>query len=237
MSSYNVLEWQDENSLTSYPLTEELEVQGVFVSANFIQFDNFAPVLNEIFVDSDAIKLKITFDFGQHTELSFSKQRYAMGEAYRYLRIYTPDKSRYLGVISFGRGAQTLWTEHVGRKFEYNLSFTPCAVRSVSSKSGVYLLDGSYGDIKMGRTQRDVTIFYNMSSAAKTVTFNAVTGHSVEPTDTIGLRKINLVSPVRNNINLAANDVIKFTPQNASALSVDLVAGVSPSGFSIPTLF
>jgi hypothetical protein len=237
MSSYNVLEWQDENSLTSYPLTEELEVQGIFVSANFIQFDNFIPVLNELFVDSESLKLKITFDFGQHTALSFTKQRYNMGEAYRYLRIYTPDKSRYLGVLSFGRGAHTLWSEHVGRKFEYSLPFDACTVRSVSSDSGVYLLDGSYGAINMGRTSNDSTIFYNMSSSSKTVTFNAVTGHSVEAADTIGLRKINLVSPVKNNINLAANDVIKFNPKNASALSIDLVAGVYPEGFNVPTLF
>jgi hypothetical protein len=237
MSSYNILEWHDENSLTSYPLSEELEVQGIFVSANFIQFDNFVPVLNELFVDSSSLNIKITFDFGQHTAITFSKQRYDTGEAYRYLRIYTPDKSRYLGSLSFGRGAETLWNEHVGRKFTYTLSFDACTVRSISSASGVYLLDGSYGDVTLDRTEQDSTIFYNISEPLKTITFNAVTGHSVEATDTIGLRKINLVSPVRNNINLAANDVIKFTPQNAAALSVDLVSGVSPTGFNIPTLF
>lgn len=237
MATYNVLEWVDENSLTSYPLSEELEVQGVIVSANFIQFDNFIPILNEIFVDSVSINFKITFDFGRHTSLMFYRQKYDMGEAYRYLRIYTPDKSRYLGTLSFGRGVSTLWNEHIGRKFTYSLPFSPSVVRSIDSNSGVYRLDGSYGDLTLGRTAQDATIFYNMSSSFKTVMFNAVTGHSVESSDTIGLRKINLVSPVNNNINLAANDVIKFTPQNAAALSVDLVAGLSSSNFAIPTLF
>jgi len=160
-----------------------------------------------------------------------------MGEAHRYLRIYTPDKSRYIGTLSFGQGAATLWNEHVGRRFTYALPFYSSVVRSIASNSGVYLLDGSYGDLTLGRTAQDSTIFYNMSTTFKTVMFNAVTGHNVEMSDTIGLRKINLVSPVNNNINLAANDVIKFTPQNASALSVDLVAGSAISNFSIPTLF
>lgn len=237
MSTHNILEWSDENSLTSYPLTEELEVQGIIVSANFIQFDNFVPILDEIFVDNASINFKITFDFGQHTALSFYREKYDMGEAYRYLRIYTPDKSRYLGVISFGRGALTLWNEHVGRKFSYTLPFNSSVVRSIDSNSGVYLLDGSYGNLTLGRTEQDSVIFYNSSSLFKSIMLSAVKGHSVESSDTIGLRKINLVSPVNNNINLAANDVIKFTPQNASALSVDLVAGLSSSNFAIPTLF
>ena len=237
MATYNVLERASENSLTSFPLTEELEVQNFIVDASFIQFDNFIPQLNRIFVDSDAIKLDITFDFGKLTSISFTRQAYLAGENYRHVRIYTPENDRYLGVLSFSSGAQTLWEQNTGRQFTYNIPFYTSTVKSIPSSCGVFLFDNRYGAVELTKPNTDNTIFYNISTIKNSITFNAVTNHSV-PSDSLGgLRKINLVRPIRNNITLAANDVIKFTPQNAATLNIDLASNSASSTVSVPTLF
>ena len=237
MAIYNVLNWQNENALSSYPLNSDVDVQDFIVDARFVQFDNFVPVLNYVKIDSDRITLAITFDYGQHTAIEFFKSTYDNGEKYRVVRIYSPIDNRYMGSLTFGQGAAELWTSYVGRKLVYNISFAENTVRSIPSQDAVYTLDGNYGVIALGRTDSDTTIFYNCvnSSEDRSVVFNAVGGHAVSGNKE-GLRKINLVTPLNNNINLASNDVIKISSFNAASLTIDLVAGSPSTAFIIPTL-
>ena len=240
MANYNPLSWQNENGLSSYPFNSDLEVQDFIVDARFVQFDNYVPVLNYIDIEVSKIELSMTFDYGKSSNLIFLKSKYSAGEAYRNIRIYQPDNRRYLGSIVFGQGAQTLWQEYLGQRIVYNAQFSTDTVRSIPSKDAVYLFDSSYGDITLGRTSLDRTIFYNASEELNAITFNAVGGHSVTEVIDSGqsnsLKQINLVKPLNNNINLASNDVIKITPVNASSLQISLVAGSKSSAFSLPTL-
>jgi hypothetical protein len=244
MAIYNPLEWQNENGLSGYPFDEEFEVQNFIVDASFIQFDDIVPVLNYVIVNKDRITLNIAFDDGLSHDVVYLKSTYDQGEEYRSVRIYNQTKERYFGCLAFGPGTATLWSTYVGQKIVYGKSFLPQTVRGIPSKDAVYLFDGSYGDVELTRTLGDSTIFYNTSKPnlahpnyPNTITFNAVGGHAVvNPETPKGLRKINLVPPLNNNINLAANDVVKITTLNAQSLSIDLVAGsVSPS-FLLPTL-
>jgi len=240
MPTYNVLSWQNENALTNYPLDVPLEVQDFIVDAKFIQFDGFIPVLNYIFVEADRIRLAITFDYGQNTAIDFLKEEYLLGESHRNLRIYTPGGDRYLGVLVFGLGAYELWRGYTGRKLTYDAPFLPDTVRSIPFKDAVYLFDGNYGDVTISKSAGDTAVFFNTNTNAEfnAITFNAVGGHSVDSisSSNTALRKINLVKPVKNNITLAPNDVIKVTSVNTAALSIDLVAGASSSSFALPTL-
>lgn len=244
MAIYNPLSWQNEQALTGYPFEALLDPQNFIVDAKFIQFDNFVPVLNYVRVNRDSLNLAITFDTEQITSLEFFKDVYTLGEAYQNLRIYTQDNSRYLGVIVFGSGAAELWSTSVGRKIVYDTPFSAEAVRSVPSQDAVYTLDGNYGDIKFGRSLDDTTIFFNTTkrteehpTALNAITFNAVANHAIpDNADMSGLRKINLVAPLNNNINLASNDTIKITTLNAASLTIDLVAGTASNAFILPTL-
>lgn len=235
MSSYNPLSWQNENSLSSYPFGADLDVQDFIVDAKFVQFDNYTPVLNYVTVDTDRIIINAMFDEGE-TNIVFFKSMYDKGEAYRSVRIYNSAEDRYFGVIIFGPGTQTLWSDFIGRRLQYNTPFAVETVKSVPSKDAVYTFDGYYGDVLLNRTQDDTAIFYNISEEANAVTFNAVGGHSVVGIVPEGLRKINLVGPKNNNITLSANDVIKMTSLNGRSLSVDLVAGKGARSFILPTL-
>lgn len=237
MSVYNVLPWQGEHSLSGFPFDVELDTRDFIVDAQFIQFEGFTPTLNHIYVEYDRIKLSMTFDYGTQTSVELLKAAYDRGDSYRSLHIYTPARDRYLGTLTFGAGALTLWESYTGQKISYNSQFTPSVVRSIPLMDAVYTLDSSYGDVTLGRTEADSTIFYNVSENLNALTFNAVTGHSV-PDDAkpVGLRKINLVTPLHNNINLASNDVIKIASFNSQSLTVNLVSGNVSKAFSIPSL-
>jgi hypothetical protein len=236
MARYDTLGWQNENALSSYPFTFDIFQQDLLVDARFVQFDDFLPILNSVVVNPDNLIFEISFDFGVKTGITLLKKVYALGSAYRSVRIYTPDGSRYLGVITAGIGAEVLWDNYVGRKFAPTASFCTDTVRSVPSKDAVYLFDSNYGDIELSRTAGDKTIFYNVSSDLNSITFNAVTGHSVDGLQPQGLRRINLVPAFNNNINLASNDIIKFTALNNNSLDVSLVSGTSSGTFVLPTL-
>jgi hypothetical protein len=144
-------------------------------------------------------------------------------------------------VITFGAGAETLWSTYVGRKITQTRKFLPSTVRSIPFNDAVYLFDGMFGDLSLSRVLEDKAIFYNTYKDTVnnkcSIVFNAVYGHAPLVADPGVLRKINLVGPVNNNINLAANDVIKITQVDNAYLSMDLVSGASDKTFSLPTLF
>lgn len=235
MASYNPLSWQNENALSSYPFATDLDVQDFIVDAKFVQFDDSIPILNYVTIDLDRIQLNILFDAGEIL-ITFLKTMYDRGEAYRNVRIYNATGDRYMGVISFGPGTQTLWNEFIGRRLQYNIAFSTETTRSIPSKDAVYTFDGYYGDALLNRTQDDAAIFYNVSIPLNSVTFNAVGGHSVAGVTPEGLRKINLVGPKNNNVTLSANDVIKINSVNARSLRINLVAGKGSKTFLLPTL-
>lgn len=238
MSSYNPLEWQNENSLSGYPLIQETEHPSFLVDAKFVQFDNFIPILHTVFVDTHKIRLTIAFDYGTHTTIDLLKTSYLAGEAYQNLRVYQPTTNRYLGMLTFGDGPANMWATITGTVLQFNIPFLPETVRSVPKKDAVYTFDSNYGDVVLGRTVSDTTIFYNTAKLIdlNSITFNAVGGHSSTGRTAKGLRKINLVGPVANNINLVSNDVIKIVPLNATSLSIGLAAGTATTSFTLPTL-
>jgi hypothetical protein len=141
-------------------------------------------------------------------------------------------------MLAFGNGATDMWNTATGNLLKFNVSFAPETVRSVPKQDAVYTFDGNFGSVILGRTANDTTVFYNTAKVVglNSITFNAVGGHSIGNNTAKGLRKINLVGPVANNVNLVSNDVIKIVPLNGSALSIGLVAGSSTDTFAIPNL-
>jgi hypothetical protein len=240
MAIYNSLSWQNENALSSYPFDKDLEPQDFIVDASFIQFDNFVPVLNYCYVADEQIDLSFTFDFGTLETVSFLRDQYDSGAFYRHLRIHQPLNNRYLGTVVFGIGANTLWEQSKGQRLVFNQKFSSTTVKSIPYKDAVYLFDSIYGNVSLGRTSEDRAIFYNASEELNAITFNAVGGHSVtediENGASEGLKQINLVKPLHNNINLASNDIIKITPTNAVSLEISLVSGNRAAAFALPTL-
>lgn len=242
MANYNPLSWQNESSLSNHPFDVELDIRDVIVDARFVQFDNFIPVLNYIEVERDLVRFTITFDDGINNSGSVKKTDFSQDDKYKCVRIYSASNYRYLGTITVGTGLYELWDAYVGRKLTYNTRFARYVTRSIPSKDAVYLFDGSFGDVELGRTAGDTTIFYNTVKLEQNIAglnalvFNAVGGHSIDTVGVInGLRKINLVPPANNNITLSSNEVIKMSVSN-DTLTINLVAGAPATTFTVPTL-
>lgn len=239
MATYNPLNWQNESELGDYPFVSGVEPKGLIVDAAFIQFDNFLPTLVSITIDTERIIVTLTCD-QETVEASMYKEVFMLGLGYRNVRVYSKDSSRYLGTLAFGEETSNIWTTYLGRVFSYSTPFLQSVVKSIPLNDAVYKLDDSYGDVLLSRTVDDSSIFFNASSNTdyNSVTFNAVQGHAVPSTSSrvTALKQINLVRPIKNNINLLSNDVIKFSPLNGASLSIDLVSGSVSSSFSIPSL-
>ena len=242
MATYNPLSWQNEAALSNHPFELELEVKDVIVDAKFVQFDNFIPVLNHIEVERNSLRLTITFDYGQNNSVLLLKSDFIQGDKYKCVRIYDPSGYRYMGTLTIGAGAYNLWDLYVGRKLTYNIPFASYIVRSIPSKDAVYLFDDSFGDIELGRTLDDTTIFYNTaalennSTGLNAIIFNAVGGHAIDVVENVnGIKKINLVPPDNNNITLSSNEVIKINT-DFNTLTINLVAGKPSATFSVPSL-
>jgi hypothetical protein len=233
MSTLSVLSWDNENALTSYPLLADIVVQDFLVDANFVQFDNYQPKLLTIFVDIAKIVVTLQLDAGVLSATLF-KADALVGQENWLTRIYTEGGGRYLGTLTFGPGINTLWELYNGRKFTINAPFDPNTVRSIPTTCGVYSFAGIHGAVTLGRTAEDATIFYNAATSKNGIGFNAVTGHMVSGSPR-GLRKLNLVSPVNNNVNLQPNDVLKVSTETGRSLTLELVAGKSTETFNVTT--
>lgn len=231
MATYNTLNWRNENGMSAFPLAVDIEPLDVIVDARFIQFDNFIPVLEYVMVEASSLRLAITFDAGLRDDITYTP---VSGDT-KSVRIYTASGDRYLGSVSFGGGTETLWRDYVGRKLTYRQPFLREVVRSIPSRDAVYTLDSLYGDVTLARGGEDSSIFYNASAPRNALVFNAVAGHKIT-SPLKGLKQINLVKPLNNNINLAANDVIKVESRNAASLELSLVTGSTSKSFIIPTL-
>jgi hypothetical protein len=248
MADYNVLGWQNENGLTNYPFVDPFDIQDLFVDASFIQFDNFIPRLSSVLVGSDYISITITFDSGDSMG-TITHTDYINGN--RAIRYYDSVTNRYLGCLTTGEGVNTAWASFVGQDIRRNQPFISSTVRSIPSKDAVYTLDNSYGDITFSSSQdvADVytdiggivyqtvaggnTVFYNINNSIPAITFNAVANHAIPANNKIyPLKKINLVNPIKNNVYLDSNDVVKFNSINNQNLSIYLV-GQNGAGSSI----
>jgi hypothetical protein len=247
MAEYTVLSWQNEHALSSFPLEEPFELENFLVDAAFVQFDGFVPVLRKIVVSAESIAVTLLFDEGEVTA------DYLKSSNTYFLKFYGTN-DRYLGTLVFGAGLQLLWAGYVGQKLDRNIKFLAHLVRSVPLKDAVYTFDSLYGSlildssidstavVALPNTQTQSlstgkTVFYNLDKPSERITFNAVKNHGIYSTaDGIKpLKKINLVSPIDNNIYLASNDIIKFTSFNNKRLNISLV-GESAGASIVPTL-
>jgi hypothetical protein len=245
MSEYTVFGWQNENGLFNFPFSDPFTIQDLFVDASFIQFDNFIPVLKSVYIGYDTISVTMLFDCGEITEIS--------GTTPNQIRFF--QNTRYLGCLTLGAAANSIFTNFTGQIITTDLPVLPMTVRSIPSKDAVYTLDGLYGDVTFGAlaTDEDLyteiggivyktkaggnTIFYNADTSLKSLTFNAVANHHIpENSGIYPLKKINLIPPTGNNIFISSNDIIKFNSINNQKLGISLAGESVTSTSIVPTL-
>lgn len=206
-----VLAWNNETTLTPFPLTKSFSYDSFLIDANFIQFDGFVPVLKSIQLVDGSIQLTIVFD------------RTVKILSYLVSELITPGSSkvirhnnRYLGSLTFGTGVGKL-IGSVGNQtlIPLNIPFLASIVKSIPSKAGVYSIDNKYGDLDF---TSDAYISYAVDG--NEIEFNAVhyPALSTEPF----LKTLNSVGPTNNSVFIKNTDIIKIGGDN-STINISLV--------------
>lgn len=214
-----ILNWLNENSLTPYPLEKTFGYDGLIIDANFIQFDNFIPVLNSIKFQDKKIAISITFDL-------LTKIIYLTEEDYNItnLVVTIEEGGRYLGMLKFGNGL-TKFVNNSGEQFSLNIGikFLPHLVKSIPSRSGVYSIDNKYGPFYF---LGDNYISFDVND--NDITFNAIYYPPIETE--LYLKTLNSVGPTNNNVFIKNTDIIKVASEPATVV-LSLV-GTSQKGLT-----
>ena len=232
MSTIGILNWQNENARTGYPLVNnELVRNNLIVDAAFIQFDGFVPTLQTIQVSATTLIVTVLFDIGS-VSVNLNSSDFATG--IRHISFYDNANNynkRYLGRIVFGNGVYDLWSQSVSQILTFNVQFEASIVRSIPSASGVFSIGGFFGDLEFNGN--DTSIFFNTHQSPNWITFNAVENHKLPSVAPLVFKQINLVPPTNNNIYIGDNDVINITNAFDGSVLVSLVGNNSPPNTSI----
>lgn len=206
-----VLAWDNENTLSPYPLTKSFGYDSLLIDANFVQFDSFIPVLKSIQLTDDSITLIINFDFVTK-KLVYTISELVTPGATKTIK----HNDRYLGTLVFGTGIGKFINSNGNQTLlTVNIPFLAHTVRSIPSKAGVFTLDDKYGNLTF---LSDNYISYDVTD--NDVTFNAVAypALSNEPY----LKTLNSVGPTNNSVFIKNTDIIKVAG-DSSTVTVSLV--------------
>lgn len=213
MAEIGILDWQNENAYSPYPLTTGFGYNGFFLDANFIQFDNFIPTLQTISVEDDSVDITILFDSGPKV---ITLARSFFTDAGVFTRVY--DGARYLGKIVFGADVGRLVDNDLANRTikKINIPFLSHLVKSIPSKAGVFSIDSLYGDVVFNH---DTHVWYDVTG--NNVTFNAISG--IDYQDIKYLKTLNSTGPINNSVYMKDNQVIKITSIGNAAIEISLV--------------
>lgn len=202
--SYQVLEYENENSFTNYPFQTSIFLSNLFVEAKFFQYDNFIPVFNFVRVLEDEAIFTFTFDFG-------IKQITLANDFDTTNFVEITDVSRHVGKFKLGAGFYELFTSYVGQTEDVEVSFAINTIKTIPSKAGLFSLSGINGAIEV---LTDDNLFFELDG--QQVTWNAVARDAANNLNY--LKTINNVAPVNNNIFFADNELLKVNPDGNSLI-------------------
>lgn len=211
MNNTSVLSWQNETTLSPHPLERSIGPDSLLIDANFVQFDNFVPVLNAISAENDKISFEIQFD--------------------RVLKVVEVDKSdltgvpyvvtiregtRYLGKLVLGADALNLYDDLASRRLITATKFLKYLVKSIPAGCGVYKVENLHGAVELTSDS-----YVNYDILGQDVTFSAVAlpEISTEPY----LKTLNLISPVQNNVYMKDSPLVKISSNGGYVVGFSLV--------------
>lgn len=211
--SIGVLSWTNETSLTPYPLAKSFGYDNFLVDANFVQFDNFIPVLKGIQLVNGYLNITILFDLGAVT----TSVAVADAQQYRFTqKIFSAD--RYMGKLIFGPDTNLLVDSNIANltTLQLNIPFLSHLVRGIPSKAGVFSVDSKFGALAFTSHSE---IWYDTSG--NNVTFNAVAG--IDYNVTPYLKTLNTITPTHNGVYIEDNQVLKIRSTGTATLEASIV--------------
>ena len=212
----NTLTWQNETSLTPYPLSKSIGHDTLIIDANFIQFDNFVPSLTKVEFGNESISLTIVFD--RYTKVIEVLRSNFTGIPYAHTVKFA---DRYVGKIVFGADALALSSSLNNHELDVDVKFLAFLVKSIPSNAGVFKLDGMHGALHF---TSDENISYLVTG--QKVRFDAVSIPTL--TDQPYLKTLNSIAPTSNNVFLRDSELIKVSSNGAATVLISLIGtGIS----------
>lgn len=207
----NVLSWQNETTLSPYPFLASFGHDNFIIDANFVQFDNFIPILSKIEFYDMYVNLEIIFD--KFTKvITVAKSNF---NGLPYTKTITVD-GRYLGKLIFGPDAHIISDELANLIITVGIPFLSFIVKSIPSDSGVYTIENVYGALIF--SSNDDIVF---TVDGQNVTFDAVA--IPNSSEEVYLKTINGVVPTNNNIIINDSLIIKVSSSGTSVIQFSLV--------------
>lgn len=202
--------WTTETSSTPYPFTTSFGYDSFITAANFIQYDDFIPVLKTIEITAADLIISIQFDVGVK-KIVIDKANLALGYT---VKVY--DNTRYLGKLVFGYGYSKLLSEFPLNTIKIiDIPFLSFLVKSIPTNCGIYSFNKQFGALSLLAGDH-----VQLATTGNDVTFNAVPERT-----TIAetyLKSLNLVGPKDNSVFINSNEIIKVSGQN-SYVEISLV--------------
>lgn len=215
-----ILEWSNEHSVTSYPLSKAMKPLDFIVDASFVQFDGFIPVLKTVVVTRTQLILTITTDAGD-VKVTINKPATS---TFPGTSVSLESGNRYLGVLVFGQGLADIFTQHLDATLKVNIPFLSSVVRGINSSSGVYSIAGYSGDVDVvtGATPQERSLFFGVDG--NRVTWNA--GWLGTRVEKVPLKSLNSVLPIGNAVFIEDSDLVKISP-SGNDLQVGVIVPLS----------
>lgn len=217
---YGVLEWRNEHSASSYPLSQPLFISDLIVDANFVQFQNTPPVLVSIAVTTTTAAIVISVNSVNYT-LTLTKPTAIYTADYSF-KLFD-DSDNYIGTVVFGNGVNALFERFASTSKVLNIPFLPICLTELSEDAGVYSLDTLYGNVNFDTLDSGIKHIWT-DITNNLVKWNAVTIPSVQTAN--ALKTINGVTPRDNNIVIQDDPILRFVTTN-DGLSVQLATSLA----------
>lgn len=211
--AFGILPWLSETGNSDFPLSKPMPIKDFIVDANFIQFDNYVPTLKTVKVYSDSMDIIVQFDKETITS-NVLLAGFTNGQRLKF----TSSDNRYLGKLTLGSGATTLWGNYVNQTLAVNIPFVACTVQSIPSTAGLYSLAGVVGSVNLNL---DDNMFIDVSG--QDITFNAVSLNFPGAIAGNVLKTLNSVAPIDNTLFIESSSVIKFEYTGGNTITFNLI--------------
>jgi hypothetical protein len=209
-----ILSWLNEASLTPYPLQHGFGCDGFLLDANFVQFDNFVPILTSLSLNELNLSINLQIDVGA-IALSIP-----VGELTGSVLMKTlyDSSGRYVGCLTFGYDILGPFDRQSVQTVDVNIPFLPHLVKSIPLKAGVYAIDGVYGPVII---HKDDNIFFDFIGLNNEIVFNAIA--VPQATAIPYLKTLNSIEPMNNSVYMQDTEILKITSPSTATIQFSII--------------
>jgi len=214
MAITGILSWENETALNAYPLSKEFGLNSFLVDANFVQFDNFVPVLQSITLLDQNLVISLLTDVGT-IKLTVATSEFVGTSLTK--RIFD-STGRCIGTLVFGANALSLFENENTLSLDINIPFLSFLAKSIPSNCGVYSVAGKFGALSL---TGDKNLWFTSITGRNGIVFNAAALGAISALPY--LKTLNGIAPINNNVYMQETDLLKIATAGTATVQFSLI--------------